>query len=99
MADDEKLVLKPDVLRRHLTNLEFTEDKQSLLCDTLDLHKKRIESLNNSMLEIKHISYLNLSNNSIVDISVLSNFLNLKIVKVSYNKIKHMNAFTNEEAF
>ena len=77
MADDEKLVLKPDVLRRHLTNLEFTEDKQSLLCDTLDLHKKRIESLNNSMLEIKHISYLNLSNNSIVDISVLSNFLNL----------------------
>lgn len=100
MADsDEKLVLKVEVIKKFLSNFDFTPDREAMQYLHLILASKRIEALNNSILEAKHVQFLDLSNNNIVDITVLSQFANLTKLNVSKNKIKAIAVFSNEEAF
>ncbi len=74
MADEEKLVLKPDVIKRFLQNYDYTPERDSLQFLDLVMANKRIEALNNSLLEFKHVQTLELSGNNIVDITVVQQF-------------------------
>ena len=96
---EEKLVLKPEVIKKYLFNFEFSTDRDVMQYQNLILANKRIEALNNSLLEAKHVKFLDLSNNNIVDISVVAQFLNVVKLNVSKNKIKAITVFGNEEAF
>ena len=72
MADqEEKLVLKPEVIKKFLANYDYTPDRESMQYLHLILANKRIEALNNSILEAKHVLFLDLQNNNVVDISIL----------------------------
>lgn len=51
------------------------------------------------MNEVSFIWWLNLANNNIVDISVLSNFKNLVSLYLTGNKIKNLNIFSEDENF
>ena len=56
MADsDEKLVLKPEVIKKYLQNFDYTPERDSMQFLHLILANKRIEALNNSILEAKHV--------------------------------------------
>ena len=68
---EEKLVLKPEVVRRYLSHYDYTSDRENMQFNHLILSNRRIEQLNNSMLEAKHVKFLDLSNNNIVDINIL----------------------------
>lgn len=77
MADEEKLILKADVLLKYSSALDYNEDKSAFQCQELILEGKRIESLGKEIGEVAHIRKLNLKNNSIQDISGLQPFTNL----------------------
>ena len=49
------------------------------------------------MNEVSYLRHINLSNNSIVDISVLANFKDLVTLKLNNNKVKNLNIFANAE--
>jgi hypothetical protein len=68
---EEKLVLKPEVIKKFLANYDYTPDRESMQFQHLILANKRIEALNNSVLEAKHVTFIDLSNNNIVDVNVL----------------------------
>lgn len=68
---EEKLILKPEVIKKYLSNFDFTADRESMQYLNLTMSGKRIEALNNSILEGKHVQFLDLSNNNIVDVNVL----------------------------
>lgn len=57
---DEKLVLKPEVIKRYLQNFDYTTERDSMQYLNLILANKRIEALNNSILEAKHVQVLDL---------------------------------------
>ena len=100
MADsEEKLVLKAEVIKKYLQNFDFTTDRESMQFLHLVLASKRIEALNNSILEAKHVQFLDLQNNNVVDIALLAQFPNLVKLNVSKNKIKSIAVFSSEEAF
>lgn len=40
---EEKLVLKPEVVRKHLSNYEYTSDRESMQFNHLILANRRIE--------------------------------------------------------
>lgn len=63
------------------------------------LENKRVEALNNSILDFKYVQHLDFSGNNIVDINLLQNFENLISLKLSKNKVKNITIFTNEELF
>ena len=65
----------------------------------LILANKRIEALNNSVLEAKHVLFIDLQNNNIVDISILQQFVALTKLNLAKNKIKSISIFSNEENF
>jgi hypothetical protein len=65
-------VLKPEVIKKYLTNLDYTPDRESMQFLHLILANKRIEALNNSILEAKHVTFLDLQNNNIVDVNLVS---------------------------
>lgn len=65
----------------------------------LILANKRIEALNNSILEAKHVLFLDLSNNNVVDINILKDFFALTKLNLAKNKIKSVSLFTNDENF
>ena len=65
----------------------------------LILANKRIEALNNSILEAKHVLFLDLQNNNVVDISILQQFPALTKLNLAKNKIKSISIFSNEENF
>ena len=72
MADsEEKLILKPEVIKKFLSNFDYTTDRESMQYLNLIMASKRIETLNNSILEAKHVQFLDLSNNNIVDVNVI----------------------------
>ena len=73
MADEEKVVLKPDFLRKYLADLSLTNDRTTMQYVSLRLGTRRIDSLNNSLLEFKTIQNLDLSGNNIVDINLIQN--------------------------
>ncbi len=99
MADEEKLILKPEVIKRFLSNYDFTFDREKMQFLDLIMANKRIEALNNSMLEFKTVQHLDLSGNNIVDINVLQQFENLVKLNVGKNKIKNISIFANENNF
>lgn len=100
MADgDEKLVLKNEVIKKYLSNFDYTPDRESMQYLNLILANKRIEALNNSILEAKHVQFLDLSNNNIVDISILAQFPNVVKLNVSKNKVKTISVFGNDDVF
>jgi len=100
MADsDEKLVLKPEVIKKYLQNFDYTTERDTMQFLHLILANKRIEALNNSILEAKHVQFLDLQNNNIVDIAVLTQFANLVKLNVSKNKIKAITIFGNDDVF
>ncbi len=68
---EEKLVLKPEVIKKLLSNYDYTSDRESMQFLNLVMANKRIEALNNSLLEAKHVQLLNLQNNNIVDINII----------------------------
>ena len=68
---EEKLVLKPEVIKKFLSNLDYNAEKDSLQYLNLIMANKRIEALNNSILDGKHVQHLDLSGNNIGDITVL----------------------------
>ena len=63
------------------------------------LANKRIEALNNSILEAKHVRFLDLQNNNIVDITIVGQFLNLVKLNVSKNKVKSITVFGSDDTF
>lgn len=72
MADPaEKLVLKPDVTKKFLSNYSYTSDRESFMYLDLLMANKNIDALNNTLLEFKQIQTLDLSGNNIADINVL----------------------------
>lgn len=72
MADsEEKLILKPEVIKKFLSNYDYTSDRESLQFLNLSMANKRIEALNNAILEAKHVQFLDLSNNNIIDINII----------------------------
>lgn len=100
MADsEEKLVLKAEVIKKYLQNFDYTADHEAMQFQHLILANKRIEALNNSILEAKHVQFLDLQNNNIVDVAILTQFMNITKLNVSKNKIKSIQVFANEEAF
>ena len=100
MADsEEKLVLKPEVIKKFLSNFDFTLERDAMQFLHLILANKRIEALNNSILEAKHVQVLDLSNNNIVDIAILDKFTNVVKLNVSKNKIKTIQVFSVDENF
>lgn len=68
---EEKLVLKPEVIKKYLSHYDYTADRESMQYLHLVMANKRIEQLNNSILEAKHVQLLDLQNNNIVDVNVL----------------------------
>jgi len=96
---EEKLVLKPEVIRKYLTHFDYTPDRESMQYLHLVLANKRIEQLNNSILEAKHVLVLDLSNNNIVDVNIVQQLTGLVKLNLAKNKIKNINIFTNEENF
>jgi hypothetical protein len=52
---EEKLVLKPEVIKKYLSNFDFTADRESMQYLNLIMASKKIEALNNSILEGKHV--------------------------------------------
>lgn len=68
---EEKLILKPEVIKKFLSNFDYTADRESMQYLNLVMANKRIEALNNSILEAKHVQFLDLSNNNIVDVNVI----------------------------
>jgi hypothetical protein len=57
---EEKLVLKAEVIKKYLSNFDYTQDRESMQFLHLILANKRIEALNNSLLEAKHVQFLDL---------------------------------------
>jgi hypothetical protein len=57
---EEKLVLKAEVIKKYLSNFDYTSDRESFQFLHLILANKRIEALNNSLLEAKHVQFLDL---------------------------------------
>lgn len=57
---EEKLVLKPEVIKKFLTNYDYTPDRENMQYLHLIMANKRIEQLNNSILEAKHVQLLDL---------------------------------------
>lgn len=56
MADaEEKLVLKQEVIKKYMSNFDFTADRESMQYLNLIMANKKIEALNNSILEGKHV--------------------------------------------
>lgn len=56
MADtEEKLVLKPEVIKKFLTNFDYTTERDSMQFLDLVIANRRVEALNNSILEAKHV--------------------------------------------
>jgi Leucine-rich repeat (LRR) protein len=96
---EEKLVLKPEVIKKFLSNYDYTADRESMQYLNLIMANKRIEALNNSILEAKHVQLLDLSNNNIVDINILQQFIGLTKLNLAKNKVKNITIFTNEENF
>ena len=68
---EEKLVLKPEVIKKFLSNYDYTPDRENMQYLHLVMANKRIEQLNNSILEAKHVQLLDLQNNNIVDVNIL----------------------------
>lgn len=100
MADqEEKLVLKSEVIKKYLTNLDWTDDRQSLQCDTMIIESRKIENLGKDFPEVAFLRKLNLTNNNISDISALAQFKNLVCLQMSENKIKTLAVFCEEENF
>ena len=58
-----------------------------------------MEALNNAILEAKHVKIVDLSNNNIIDINLLTQFTGLVKLNLSRNKIKNITLFTSEENF
>ena len=57
---EEKLVLKPEIIKRYLSRFDYTADRDSMQFLNLILANKKIEALNNSILEAKHLQMLDL---------------------------------------
>lgn len=57
---EEKLVLKPDVIKKFLSNYDYSADRESMQFLNLVMANKRIEQLNNSILEAKNVQLLDL---------------------------------------
>lgn len=55
MADEEKLILKADVLHRLVTGLDYNEDKSSFEYSELLLESRRLESLGKEIGEVAHL--------------------------------------------
>lgn len=97
--NDGRLVIKADVIAKFLSEFTWSEDYQGMQYVRLEMEDKSIESLTNAMAEVKFIKYLNLNKNNIVDVSILQQFENLLWLGLNGNKVKNLNAFTNEEGF
>lgn len=82
-----------------MKNLTWTPERSHLQYNTLDLEGKKVESLNNSLVEFKFLQHLNISTNNVVEITVLQNFDQLITLQVARNKVKNITIFTNEELF
>ena len=65
----------------------------------LEMPSKKIESLNNAMLEVKHLKFVDLSGNNIVDPVILQGFENLVHLNLNGNKVKSLSAFATEDGF
>ena len=68
---EEKLILKPEVIKKFLSNYDYTPDRESMQYLNLIMSGKRIEALNNSLVERKHIQFLDLSNNKVADVTIV----------------------------
>ena len=59
----------------------------------------KLESLNNAVLEVKHLKRIDFSDNKLADVTLLQQFEQLVYLNLSGNKLKNLNAFTSEEGF
>ena len=91
--------MKPEVIKKYLSNYDYTADRESLQFLNLMLANKRIEALNNSILEAKHVQVLDLQNNNIVDVGLVQQLTGLVKLNMGRNKIKNIGMFSNEENF
>ncbi len=99
LGREEKLVLKPEIIKLFLGNFSYSPTYESFTYLDLNLANRRIEALNNHILEFKGVLTLDLSGNNIVDINLLQNLEGLVKINVARNKIKNVSMFTNEANF
>lgn len=96
MAEEpkEKLVLKPGVVSSFLRNFARTMDGENFQFIDLDMKEKMVDSLNaKSVEECKDVQNMDLSMNSIADVSSLIVCTNLIRLNLSKNKVKGLAVF------
>lgn len=98
-TDSDKLVLKADVIAKYLSEFTYSDDYQGMQFVRLDVPSKKIENLDKALLEVKHLRFMDLSGNNIVDVSILQAFDQLVHLNLNGNKLKNLNAFATEEGF
>lgn len=98
-TDSDRLVIRADVIAKYLSEFTYSEDFQGMQFVRLNLPSKKIESLDKSLLDVKHLRYIDFSGNKISDVSMLQPFEFLVHLNLNNNAIKNLNAFTVEESF
>lgn len=99
VVESDKLVIKADVLAKYLCDFNFSEDFECMQFTSLYMSSKKIESLNNAILEVKHVKIVDFSNNNIVDPTLLQGFEFLIHLNLNGNKVKTLSAFATEDGF
>ena len=98
-GNTDKTVLKGDVIAKYLWELGYSDDYQGMQYIRLEMSGTKLEALNNALLEVKHLKYLNFTDNKLADVTLLQQFDQLVYLGLNSNKIKNLNAFTSEEGF
>ena len=95
--DSTKVNLTKDMIMGGLQDMRVLVDKKSIGYSRLDLSNIQLDHVNNLLIEIKHLQYVNLSNNNLVDVPQIVQFENLQSLNLANNKIKHISYIGEEE--
>lgn len=94
-----KTVMKPGVICGFLDTFAQTADRESFQLSSVRCNGQEVDNLLKSCEEIKEVTYIDLSNNSLADISSMKDLSRLTKLTLTNNKIKNMNIFAMEECF
>lgn len=98
-GNSDRVVIKSDVIAKFLRDFNWSDDFQTMQFMTLDMNDQKLESLNNALLEVKHLKYIDFSHNKLADVSVLQSFDQLLHLNLTDCNLKNLAAFTTEDGF
>lgn len=98
-GNTDKIVLKSDVIAKHLTQFVFSDDFQGMQYVRLEMPSAKLESLNTALNEVKHLRYINFMDNKLTDVILLKDFTELVYLNLNSNKLKNLQAFATEDGF